>query len=225
MGAKQKGRASLAALREAYRRVAGSKRALPLRPALLGVGRVTNVEEEEDFEGRTMGVTFEEFAAVASGDASAAGSGAPARAAFETTPGSNTDVVWFIPWKSGPVSLGRTRDNDIVIPEYSVSAEHCRFRWKGHATLLVEDSDASNQVWVDGARLPADAPRRLVGGEELVLGRFMFRFLYADDLGRLLSGKQAAPAADGRPALAAAPWDAADEPAGGFFSRLFGRRK
>ena len=225
MSKRTKGRASLAALREAFSQSRAAQRR-SLRPALLGVGRVTNIEEEASFEGRTMGVTFEEFAAVAVEDGQDVAPAVRTAAVFETTRGANTDVVWFVPWQTEPISLGRNRENDIVVPEYSISGEHCRFRWKGHSALLIEDREASNKVWVDGMRLPVDTPRQLAGGEQLVLGRFMFCFLYADLLRRLLLGGELVVGDDGRFQVTE-PQTGREElrrAGGGFLKRLFGRK-
>jgi len=226
MGARFKGRASLEALREAYSEAEEAAGEELVRPALLGIGRVANVEEEQSFEGRTMGVGVEELAAVVVGRAGDGMAPVRAGAVFETTRGSNTDIVWLIPWESRPVTLGRNRDNDVVVPEYSISGEHCRFRWKGRAGLRIEDSEASNGVWVDGVRLPVGEPRLLEGGEQIVLGRFAFCFLYADDVRRLLRGGDLVDGPDGRLIVREErPEPEPPEEGGGFLRRLFGRKR
>jgi pSer/pThr/pTyr-binding forkhead associated (FHA) protein len=75
----------------------------------------------------------------------------------------------------GPVRIGRTSDNDICIPEYSISKFHCQLAQAGVEMKLV-DTGSTNGTTVNGKRVAPKTPCALVGGETLVMGRFAFLF-------------------------------------------------
>jgi hypothetical protein len=75
----------------------------------------------------------------------------------------------------GPVRVGRTAENDICIPEYSISKFHCFLAMVG-TELRLTDCGSTNGTSVNGRRLAAKVPCALTGGETLVLGRFVFLF-------------------------------------------------
>ena len=52
---------------------------------------------------------------------------------------------------SGQTSIGRSRRNDIVVPEDGASAQHCRIDREGDSYVL-HDLGATNGTWVNGAR-------------------------------------------------------------------------
>ena len=72
---------------------------------------------------------------------------------------------------SGPVSVGRTVENDVVIPEYSISKCHCTFEL-GEGSMTVRDAGSTNGTLLNGSPLGADAPVPLCGGETITMGRF-----------------------------------------------------
>jgi hypothetical protein len=75
----------------------------------------------------------------------------------------------------GPVVLGRTGDNDVAIPEYSISKRHCFFEFQpGEITLF--DCGSTNGTLLDGHRLVAKKGIRLFGGEVITLGRYAFTY-------------------------------------------------
>ncbi len=78
----------------------------------------------------------------------------------------------------GPITIGRTSDNDVVVNEYSVSTRH------GILALVdgegrLTDLGATNGTLVNGVRLVPRKPCRLQGGETLQLGRVTLLFLFA----------------------------------------------
>lgn len=75
----------------------------------------------------------------------------------------------------GPISVGRTSETDVKIPEYSISKRHCEFRFMD-ATMFVRDAGSTNGTEVNGVRLADGVEVQLSGGETIVLGRFAFRF-------------------------------------------------
>ena len=75
----------------------------------------------------------------------------------------------------GPVSIGRTSDNDLAIPEYTISTHHCLLALVDGAYRLT-DMGATNGTWVDGVQLVPRKPCPLKGGETLRMGRFSLLF-------------------------------------------------
>lgn len=75
----------------------------------------------------------------------------------------------------GPISLGRTADTDLHIPEYSISKHHCAISPVDGA-FAIRDTGSTNGTEVDGVKLTPGQDARLRGGETIVLGRFAFRF-------------------------------------------------
>src|SRR4051812_11673360 len=50
---------------------------------------------------------------------------------------------------AGPVVVGRTTENDVSIPEYSISKKHCEFDLKGGA-VTVADCGSTNGTTLNG---------------------------------------------------------------------------
>ena len=144
--------------------------------AFRGIGKVKDLSEEEEFEGRTM--------MVAVGADSPYENGTMTQV-IETEPGSCTDVVWLIPNTARLMTLGRNASAEISVPEYSVSAEHGVLQWKKGAGLTILDSAASHGIWIasDGIERLAQGEQYIFEGEEQVLlGRFVFSFHYFESL-------------------------------------------
>jgi pSer/pThr/pTyr-binding forkhead associated (FHA) protein len=76
----------------------------------------------------------------------------------------------------GPISVGRSADNDVAISDYSISQRHCHLSLSGPQTILT-DCGSTNGTVVDGRPAPARQPFPLQGGETVVLGRFAFLFM------------------------------------------------
>jgi hypothetical protein len=74
---------------------------------------------------------------------------------------------------AGPVVVGRTTENDVTIPEYSISKRHCSFEIKDGA-MTVSDCGSTNGTTMNGAKLDANRPVPLCGGEQITMGRFTF---------------------------------------------------
>jgi hypothetical protein len=75
----------------------------------------------------------------------------------------------------GPVLLGRTGENDVAIPEYSISKRHCFFEFlPGEISLF--DCGSTNGTLLDGRRLEPKKGVRLKGGEIITLGRYAFLY-------------------------------------------------
>ena len=75
----------------------------------------------------------------------------------------------------GPVLLGRTADNDVAIPEYSISKRHCFFEFQP-GKVFVTDCGSTNGTIVNEQRLEAKTASQLKGGDTITLGRYAFMF-------------------------------------------------
>ncbi len=66
------------------------------------------------------------------------------------------------------ITLGRTRNNDIIVEEGSVSKYHANFKKEASGRWTLTDV-STNGVRVDGAKIPKDKPIVLHSGARLVL--------------------------------------------------------
>jgi pSer/pThr/pTyr-binding forkhead associated (FHA) protein len=76
----------------------------------------------------------------------------------------------------GPITIGRTSENDVVIPEYSVSRKHC-FIAVVNGGYRITDWGSANGTLVNEKEIGKMAPFPLQGREILTLGRLMVLFL------------------------------------------------
>jgi pSer/pThr/pTyr-binding forkhead associated (FHA) protein len=88
----------------------------------------------------------------------------------------------------GPVSIGRTADNDLAIPEYTISTHHCLLALVDGEYRLT-DMGATNGTRVDNVPLVPRKPCRLKGGETIVMGRFGMLFLLPRGFAEYLDGR------------------------------------
>jgi regulator of replication initiation timing len=71
------------------------------------------------------------------------------------------------------ISLGRGRDNSIQVKNDSkVSRYHCKLFERG-GNYFIEDNKSANGTLVDGELI---TEKRLIGGEEVIIGETLFRF-------------------------------------------------
>ena len=76
----------------------------------------------------------------------------------------------------GPITIGRTSENDVVIPEYSVSRKHC-FIAVVENSYRITDWGSANGTLVNEVSIGKLTPCTLHGGEIITLGRLMLLFL------------------------------------------------
>ena len=93
--------------------------------------------------------------------------------------------IWMIRKREyGPktvwIRVGRSSDNDIVIPDYSISKHHCEFRRTDTGTLAVYDLQSHNGTHVGGHEIPEMLPFEIQDEDELILGRYAFEYLEAE---------------------------------------------
>lgn len=77
------------------------------------------------------------------------------------------------------VRLGRSLDNDIVLPEDPVSAEHCRLE-RHESSFRLVDLGSTNKTWVNGREIGNAV---LKNGDEIRVGRTTFVFESAEARG------------------------------------------
>ena len=73
----------------------------------------------------------------------------------------------------GPWSIGRSEENDIVIPNPNVSRRHARL-CRGENGFIVEDLGSTNGTLLDGAPIDRE---RIESGDELTFGGITARFV------------------------------------------------
>ena len=75
----------------------------------------------------------------------------------------------------GPIMLGRSGDNDIAIPEYSISKRQCYFEFDPDG-IKITDCGSTNGTLVEDEQIPAREPVMIKDGTKISLGRFAFVF-------------------------------------------------
>lgn len=86
----------------------------------------------------------------------------------------DTQVEWLVKSPRNPfgalITVGRTPNNDIVLPQATVSKVHAIFN-HGAGGWTISDSRSSNGTFLDGLRLPPGEKRAIEDGAELRFGR------------------------------------------------------
>lgn len=83
---------------------------------------------------------------------------------------SSVNYVLPLPRLGAPLELGRSRSNDIVLTDQSVSHAHAEFRTDEESVALV-DLHSKNGTWVGDSRLDPGEPRWLQPMDRLKFGR------------------------------------------------------
>ena len=73
----------------------------------------------------------------------------------------------------GPWTVGRSQENDIVVPDPNVSRRHARIS-RSDDSFVVEDLGSTNGTLLDGAPIDRE---RIEGGDELTFGQTSARFV------------------------------------------------
>lgn len=85
--------------------------------------------------------------------------------------------------------LGRSEDNDVVIPDESVSAVHAYVTESDDGGFTLQDMNSMNGTVVDDESVPAQGmgePVSLRSGARIVLGTVALSFLYAKEFRTLV---------------------------------------
>ncbi|HOX42360.1 MAG TPA: FHA domain-containing protein [Myxococcota bacterium] len=85
------------------------------------------------------------------------------------------------PQSQGRVRVGRTPDNELVIPSTWISKRHAAFV-PHRAGLALEDLGSVNGTLLNGAKLVAHRAYRLETGDKIALWRYVFEYLDPDAL-------------------------------------------
>jgi len=83
------------------------------------------------------------------------------------------------------ITLGRAANNDVVVPDGSVSRQHAFVKRRDDGTHLILDAGSSNGTIVNGQNVLVrghGAPTELKGGDSLRLGGIEFTFVDAEGL-------------------------------------------
>jgi pSer/pThr/pTyr-binding forkhead associated (FHA) protein len=86
------------------------------------------------------------------------------------------------------VTVGRTKNNDIVLADVSISKFHAFFKEEG-GQFLLSDGESRNGSFVEGERVPSSKqgkPVPLVFGKKVKFGALEFRFVDAAELRTLV---------------------------------------
>jgi hypothetical protein len=75
----------------------------------------------------------------------------------------------------GPIQLGRSGENDVAIPEYSISKRQCYFEFEPEG-IKITDCGSTNGTIVGDKQIPPAEPVLIKDGTKIVLGRFAFEF-------------------------------------------------
>jgi hypothetical protein len=78
--------------------------------------------------------------------------------------------------KGSPIKVGRDSSNDLVVPEYSLSKNHCEFRVVG-PDMFLTDLGSLNGTLVSGAKAPTREEMIVPSGSVVVFGRFQFELV------------------------------------------------
>jgi pSer/pThr/pTyr-binding forkhead associated (FHA) protein len=97
---------------------------------------------------------------------------------------SLVDRVWRVRKDPGSqrgaaITAGQSADNDIVLPEYTVSTQHAAFNFDA-AGMSIMDLGSLNGTKVDGVLVEPHANFRLKDKAQIVMGRIKFDFWQSD---------------------------------------------
>lgn len=77
--------------------------------------------------------------------------------------------------RSTGITFGRGRDNDLIIPEYSISNHHGEFTFVDRE-IFIGDLGSMNGTFVNNQKLEQERIFPLHDGSKLILGRFQFYY-------------------------------------------------
>ena len=84
------------------------------------------------------------------------------------------------PWRER-ISVGRARNNDVALPNKSVSKLHAHFTFE-EGTAWLTDAGSRNGTRVNGDKLRAGKPVKTVPGDVITFGGVSLRFIDAGSL-------------------------------------------
>ena len=72
--------------------------------------------------------------------------------------------------------VGRISENDLVMPDYSISKHHAQFRFSGGKYFL-QDSKSTNGTQLNGKKMDPKESKELHSGDIVAFGRYSFFYL------------------------------------------------
>jgi FHA domain len=84
--------------------------------------------------------------------------------------------------------IGRTSENDIVVPHHTVSKKHALITLGADASMMIADQGSKNGTWVENKRVMPDRPTLIWTKQVLRLGTLSIRFLGGGDFYDILGG-------------------------------------
>jgi hypothetical protein len=106
----------------------------------------------------------------------------------EGNTGALSTLVYALRSSIHIVTLGRARDNDVVVTDRSISRHHALMKRREDGGFLLLDAGSSNGTSVNGTNVltkGAGPPTPLAPGDTLRLGRLEFTFTHAAGLREL----------------------------------------
>jgi hypothetical protein len=85
------------------------------------------------------------------------------------------------PWPER-VSIGRARNNDVVISDNSVSKLHGHYTWDASGAMYLTDTNSRNGILVNGKRLAASGRTEIKLGDSVVFGSMQTTLISATQL-------------------------------------------
>jgi pSer/pThr/pTyr-binding forkhead associated (FHA) protein len=83
------------------------------------------------------------------------------------------------------ITIGRSADNDVVVPDVSISRFHAFVKEGAHGEWLIHDAGSTNGTTVNGNSVPRQghgSPVQLKSGDDVRLGQVDLTFLDAEAL-------------------------------------------
>ncbi|MBF0141851.1 MAG: FHA domain-containing protein [Magnetococcales bacterium] len=84
-------------------------------------------------------------------------------------------------------TIGRAMDNDLCMPDKSISNHHARIRKEKAGYYFFKDLDSTNGSFINGFPIGQEE-REIVEGDEIMIGRYQFVFLFPSTLYDRLNG-------------------------------------
>ena len=83
------------------------------------------------------------------------------------------------------IHIGRATDNDLIMPDFSISEMHARI-YIQNGTYLIQDAHSTNGTFLNGQRLKADL-MQLSEGDQVQVARYEFKVFFPKALYEFLT--------------------------------------
>jgi hypothetical protein len=80
------------------------------------------------------------------------------------------------------ITVGRTDNNDLVVPDQSVSRFHAYFQQDAKSGVWkLTDAESKNGTFIDGTKMKAQEPATLQSGQQLRFGEIEMKLLFTEE--------------------------------------------